>query len=58
MNIKITADSTCDLSPRLVEENGIQIVPLYVTKEGKSYRDGVEIVPQDIFDYVAAGPGI
>ena len=55
MNIKITADSTCDLSPRLVEENGIQIVPLYVTKEGKSYRDGVEIVPQDIFDYVAAG---
>lgn len=55
MNIKITADSTCDLSKELVEENEIEILPLYVVKEGVSYRDGLEITPQDIFDFVEQG---
>ena len=55
MNIKITADSTCDLSKELMEENNIEILPLYVVKDGASYRDGLEITPQDIFDFVAQG---
>lgn len=55
MNIKITADSTCDLSPELCEKYGISILPLYIVKEGKSYKDMAEIVPQDIFDHVSAG---
>ena len=55
MKIKITADSTCDLSRELIEENNIEILPLYVVKDGVSYRDGVEITPQDIFDFVAQG---
>ncbi|MCH5325565.1 MAG: DegV family protein [Eubacterium sp.] len=58
MNIKITADSTCDLSPGLTEKYGIQILPLYIVKEGKSYKDMEEIVPQDIFDHVSAGGDI
>jgi len=53
MAVKITADSTCDLSGSLVKENGIIITPLYVNYEGNSYRDGVDIKPSDIFDYVA-----
>ncbi|MDD3192575.1 MAG: DegV family protein [Oscillospiraceae bacterium] len=55
MKIKITADSTCDLSEELIVENDIEILPLYVVKDGVSYRDGLEITPQDIFDYVAQG---
>lgn len=55
MNIKITADSTCDLSPELVEKYGIEILPLYIIKDGESYRDMQDIVPQDIFDHVNAG---
>lgn len=55
MKIKITADSTCDLSPELTEKYGIDILPLYIVKEGKSYKDMSEIVPQDIFDHVSAG---
>ena len=55
MNIKITADSTCDLSPELVERYGIEILPLYIIKDGESYRDMKDIVPQDIFDHVNAG---
>lgn len=52
-NIKITADSTCDLSPDLIEKYGIIIVPLYITYDGQSHKDGVDVKPQNIYDYVA-----
>lgn len=55
MNIKITADSTCDLSPELVEKYNIEIVPLIVMKDGEEFIDGKTIVPADIFRHVAAG---
>ena len=55
MKIKITADSTCDLPRELVEQYNIHIFPLYVVMDGKAQRDGIDIVPQDIFDHVAAG---
>ena len=49
----ITADSTCDLSAELLEKYQVKLLPLYVVKGEKSLRDGVEIVPQDIYDYVS-----
>ena len=58
MKIKITADSTCDLSPELVEKYNITIVPLYIVKGEESLKDGVEITPEDIFKYVDSGKGV
>lgn len=55
MKIKITADSTCDLSPELIKENQITLAPLTVMKGEKTYRDGVDITPADIFSHVDAG---
>lgn len=55
MNIKITSDSTCDLSKELVEKFNIGIIPLTVVKDDCSYQDGVDITPADIFAHVAAG---
>lgn len=55
MRVKITADSTCDLSPELIRENEIEIFPLFINMGGKSYLDGVDIHPKDIFAHVAAG---
>lgn len=52
MNIRITSDSTCDLN-HLVEERNIGILALQVNLGADAYRDGVNITPQDIFDYVA-----
>ncbi len=52
-NVVITADSTCDLPSKLIEYNGIIIFPLSVLLGEKSYFDGVDIHPQDIYDYVA-----
>lgn len=55
MRIKITADSTCDLSPELVAQNDIEIFPLFVNKGSESFLDGVTIQPADIFAHVANG---
>lgn len=52
--ICITADSTCDLSPELLEQYGIDTLPLYAVLEGKAYKDGVEITPDDIYATVKA----
>ena len=57
MNIRVTADSTCDLNAELVEQYGITIVPLTVTCDGKSYLDGVEIDPETLLSITEATGG-
>jgi len=52
MSIILTADSTCDLSPELVKKNGVVIMPLYTVLDSKSYRDGVDITPDEIYAFV------
>lgn len=47
--VQITADSTCDLSPELLQQYQIVTVPLYVSLGEATYRDGVDITPQMIF---------
>lgn len=54
MNIKILADSTCDLSADLLQKHNITLVPLTVIKGGEQYIDGVTITPADIFAHVEA----
>ena len=55
MPIKITATSTCDLPPQLLERYQIDMVPLYVSFGGGTYRDGVDAAPEDIFRHVEGG---
>ena len=55
MRVKIISDSTCDLSPELIKEYNIGIVPLIVMKDGQEFLDGITINPSDIFAHVAAG---
>ncbi len=45
----IVADSTCDLSAELIARYDVRIVPLDVNLGGKTYLDGVEITPDDIY---------
>ncbi len=52
MKIKIISDSTCDLSPQLIEKYDIAIVPLYVVLGDKTARDGIDATPEDIYEYV------
>lgn len=55
MRIKITSDSTCDLTKAQIQEHDITIYPMIVNKGDQSYRDGVDITPADIYAHVAAG---
>ena len=55
MKIKVTADSTCDLSPELCRQYDITMAPLSVVIDGQSFHDGVDVTPQDIFRAVGAG---
>lgn len=52
MDIVITADSTCDLPEHIIKEHNIIIFPLSVLLGENSYLDGLEVHPQDIYEYV------
>lgn len=51
--ILITADSTCDLPKDIIEKYNITITPLSVLLGEDTFTDGVDIFPNDIYDYVA-----
>ena len=55
MKIKITADSTCDLSPALLEAYDITLAPLTVLLGEDARHDGVDITAADIFRTVESG---
>ena len=47
----ITSDSTTDLSKELIERYGVKIIPLGVTLGDTSYRDGIDINPDMIYEH-------
>lgn len=51
MRIKVTADSTCDLSQELVQKYDVGILPLYVALGERNLLDGETISPEDIYDF-------
>ncbi len=51
MSVKIISDSTCDLSPELIERYGIKIVPLHIVLGEKEYADGASITPDEIYEW-------
>ena len=51
--IKITCDSTCDLTQALYEKYDITALPLCITLGEELHRDGVDVTSQGVFDYVA-----
>jgi len=46
----ITADSSADLPPEICAEFGIHFMPIYVSVEGKTGRDCIDIFPMEIWD--------
>lgn len=52
MKIAISTDSTADLSKEILEKYNISVAPLHVSLGEKDFKDGVDITPNDIFDFV------
>ena len=46
--IKLIADSTCDLSAELIEKYDIEIIPLQVNLDDKTYSEKVDIQPDEL----------
>jgi fatty acid-binding protein DegV len=46
--LAIVADSTCDLTAEEARDLGVDIMPLHVEFQGKTYLDGVDITTADI----------
>ena len=55
LNIKITADSTCDLSAALLAQWNISLIPMHILMGDESYLDGVTIHPADVFAHAQNG---
>ena len=52
MRIRVSADSTCDLSPEIIAKYNIGILPLYIIFGDESRRDGIDCTREDIFAHV------
>lgn len=52
--IRVVTDSVATLPPALAEAEGIEVVPLYVTLNGRTFRDGVELTHQEFFQELRA----
>jgi DegV family protein with EDD domain len=47
--IKIMADSTCDLPDEILESYDISMAPLTINMNGETYKDRVDIKPDDFY---------
>jgi len=47
--VAIVADGTCCLPRELVDKHDIRLVPICLIYRGKSYRDGIDITPTEIY---------
>jgi DegV family protein with EDD domain len=57
-SVAIVTDSTSDLPRDLADELGITVVPLTLTLDGTSYRDGVDIGPDDFYHKLERSGGV
>lgn len=50
MMIHLVTDSSCDLPKEWLDKYNITVVPLTITIEGKDYREGIDITPQEFYE--------
>jgi DegV family protein with EDD domain len=48
--VAIVTDSTADLTPEMVEELGVTVVPLQVIFGNEAYREGVDITTEEFYE--------
>ena len=49
MSIAIVTDSTCDLPQHVIQNVGINVIPLFINIGDKGYLDGVDITRKDFY---------
>ena len=56
MPVRVVTDSTADLPPEVAKAHGITVVPLNVQFGEESYRDGVDITPDQFYQRLVSSP--
>jgi len=56
--VAVVTDSAANLPPDLAAELGIDVVPMYVTIGGESFRDGVDLRPDELYERLAQGDAV
>ncbi len=51
--VVIIMDSTADLSKEIMQNRDLYVMPLYTVLGDKALRDGIEVMPDDIYDFVS-----
>lgn len=54
--MKIITDAAANLSPEKAAELGVEVIPFQVTFMGKTYRDGIDLQPQDLYRMYSENP--
>lgn len=54
--VRIVTDSTSDIPREIASALGITVVPAYVHFGDKSYRDGVDLAPDELYKRMLDGP--
>ena len=52
--IRLVADSTCDLSPELINQAQVSTIPLCIVMDDVSFYDGVDMTPDRIYKWADA----
>ncbi len=58
--MQIVTDSGTDvsMSPEQMKELKVNVVPLSITLDGKTYRDGIDITPEEFYPLLASSKGL
>ena len=56
MTVKIVTDSSSDIPPEIARELDITVVPLSVRFGAQTYRDGIDIMPEEFYRRLVAEP--
>lgn len=54
--VRIVTDSTSDLPPEVARDLGITVVPVILHFGTQSYRDGVDMAPEKLYERMVSGP--
>ena len=49
MNVQIITDSTSDIPPEVLKDLPIRVMPLYITLNGQSYQDNIELSREEFY---------
>jgi DegV family protein with EDD domain len=56
MTVKIVTDSSSDIPPEIARELDITVVPLSVRFGAQTYRDGIDIMPEEFYRRLVSEP--